>query len=265
MTRKVLAELSGVSLAYLARIEGGKGNISLQLLEQVAVALGVGIETLINDEHDENFDIMLISEFLRRQSPGRVATIRAQLLRTSDSDLHTTHKCIALIGLRGVGKSTVGTKLAEKLGCPLVELDQEIERDTGLGIREIFEQLGQAAFRKAERRCLERIVESNSHVVIATAGGIVSEPKTFAYLLANALTVYLKATPEEHMRRVVEQRDARITAPEIRTEAMDVVKRTLEAREKLYQCADLVVDTTDRTAAQATRELLRLIPHTPPP
>ena len=256
MTRKRLAELSGVSIAYLARLERGNSNISLQLLQKVAKALGVGMETLIGEDAGANIDLILIMDLLRRVSPTKLMDIRSDIMESCGQSAGSRSSCIALIGLRGAGKSTLGELLARKLERPFIELDKEIEREAGLGIREIFEHLGQAEFRRIELACLERLDALHEDVVIATAGGIVSEPKTFAYLLSTCLTVFLKATPEEHISRVVQQRDTRITAPEIRKEARQVVESTLEARKTLYERADITLDTTDQTVQQSLRSLM---------
>lgn len=265
MTRKRLAELSGVSLAYLSRLEGGKGNISLQLLQSVANALGVSMDSLVAERESRNFDLEMICELLRTQPADEIARIRARIEQSCGRSNATRSARICLIGLRGAGKSTLGERLARKLGRPFIELDTEIEREAGLGIREIFEQLGQAEFRRAERTCLERLVGLGQDMVIATAGGIVSERNTFAYLLSNCLTVFLKTTPENHMSRVVQQRDTRITAPEIRSEAMEVVRSTLEARMHLYERADIVLDTTDQTVEESVRALERALSGHPGP
>jgi len=259
MSRKRLAELSGVSLAYLSRLESGRGNISLQLLQSVANALGVTMESLVTEERSRNFDLDIICEMLRAQPREEIARLRAEVAESYGRSDAARSKRICLIGLRGAGKSTLGERLAQKLGRAFVELDTEIERETGLGIREIFENLGQAEFRRAERSCLERLVKLDEAMVIATAGGIVSEPGTFAYLLSNCLTAYLKATPEQHLSRVVQQHDNRITAPEIRKEAMEVVRSTLEAREHLYERADVVLDTTGRSVEASVRALERAL------
>lgn len=257
LTRKRLAELSGVSLAYLARLEAGHGNISLQLLQQVAQSLGVRMDTLLSEDPNDNFDLIVISEFLRGQSAESLAKIRADLLRDEGTPELARGARISLIGLRGAGKSTIGPLLAKELDRPFLELDTEIERATGFGIREIFENLGQAEFRRVERECLERIVESGDDLVIATAGGIVSEPSTFAFLLSSCLTVYLKATADEHMKRVIGQQDTRIVGPKVQDEARDVVRRTLDVREGLYQRADIVLDTTDLDVDESVRKLVK--------
>ncbi len=255
MTRKRLAELSGVSLAYLARLEAGKGNISLQLLMQVAAALGVSMEALVAEDSEVSVDQLLLQEFIRQLPADRLAQVRKQLMQTGDQLAIKRSRCIALIGLRGVGKTTLGMLLAKELGRPFVELDKEIENEMGLEIREIFEHLGQSEFRRAERQCLDLLIQSKKPMVLAPAGGIVTELRTYSLLLSSCITVYLKASPEQHILRVQRQKDDRLSAPEVRGEAMEVVWNTLKAREDLYQRADIVLDTTHQTAEQALREL----------
>jgi XRE family transcriptional regulator, aerobic/anaerobic benzoate catabolism transcriptional regulator len=160
---------------------------------------------------------------------------------------------IALIGLRGAGKSTLGRALAAARGVPFIELDREIERESGLALGEIFALYGQAAFRRFERRCLETVIERHQAAVIATGGSIVSEPGTFDLLLAACLTVWLKAAPAEHMGRVLAQGDTRPMAEN--AEAMEDLRRILAGRETLYSKADAIVDTAGKTIAQSLAEL----------
>lgn len=255
MTRKRLAEVSGVSLAYLARLEAGKGNISLQLLKQVADALGVGMDTLVSSEPEVSVDQLLLLEYFRTLPPQRLAEIRRDLMQSDAPATLRRSNRIALVGLRGVGKTTVGKLLAKELGRPFIELDKEIESEIGLEIREIFEHMGQAEFRRAERRCLNMLVESDQPIVLAAAGGIVSELTTYSALLSSCLSVYLKASPQRHIERVQGQNDNRLMGPEVREEAIDTVWQTLKAREELYQRADIVLDTSDMSAEEVARVL----------
>lgn len=259
MTRKRLAEVSGVSLAYLARLEAGKGNISLQLLKQVADALGVGMVTLVSVEPGVSVDELLLFEYLRTLPAERVAEIRRELMQSDTPAALVRSNRIALIGLRGVGKTTVGHLLAEELGRPFVELDKEIESEMGLEIREIFEHMGLAEFRRAEQQCLNLLIESNKPMVIAAAGGIVSEITTYSALLSSCLSIYLKASPQCHMERVQAQNDNRLMGPEVREEAMDTVWQTLKAREELYQRADIVLDTSELSVEEVVHILKKKI------
>jgi XRE family aerobic/anaerobic benzoate catabolism transcriptional regulator len=166
-------------------------------------------------------------------------------------------KRIALIGLRGAGKSTLGKLLAKELNAPFIELDGEVERETGLPLNEIFSLYGQAGYRRIERRCLERVIEKHERAVISVGGGIVAEEDGFKLLLGNCFTVWLKAAPEEHMARVVAQGDLRPMAGN--EEAMDDLKRILAAREPLYRKADAVVDTSGQTTEASLAKLRGLV------
>ena len=224
MTRKVLAQEADVSERYLSQLEAGDGNISIVLLRRIAIALKIPLAFLFPDEH-----------------------------AVSDTRLQR----IALIGLRGAGKTTLGIMLAAKLSVPFVELDREIEQDTGLPIGEIFTLYGQAGYRRTERRCLERVLMTHKHAVIAIGGGVVSEEETFHLLLAHCYTVWLKATPEEHMTRVIAQGDLRPMAGN--AEAMADLKRILTTREPLYRKADAILETSRRSLKDSLAELQEVI------
>jgi XRE family transcriptional regulator, aerobic/anaerobic benzoate catabolism transcriptional regulator len=254
MTRKALAQQSGISLAYLARVENGTGNISLSLLQRLALALNLPIETFLSAEKEPNADFAMIVEFLKRQSPERLARIRRQLFGSHD---HAER--VALVGIRGVGKSTLGPLLAERLGVPFVELNREIEKEAGLAVSEIFTVYGQQGYRVMERRCLERVTAQSPKVVLATGGGIVAEPATYEILLSSFFTIWLKATPESMFERVLAQHDARIANAELRNEALENIERTLEARRHLYELAPASFDTTGRTIDQIVTALLSLL------
>ena len=166
-------------------------------------------------------------------------------------------KRIALIGLRGAGKSTLGAKLAKDLGVPFVELDREIEREAGTSLSEIFLLYGQAGYRRYERRSLEKVLEKHERCVIATGGSIVSEPGTYDLLLSACYTVWLKALPEEHMARVIAQGDTRPMAGNV--EAMEDLRRILEGRDMLYGQADVTIDTARRTVDRSLKDLKRAV------
>lgn len=223
MTRKHLARAANVSERYLGQLESGEGNISIILLRHIASALTTPLSALLSME-DGN--------------AGR-------------------RRRIALIGLRGAGKTSLGALLAQEFHVPFLELDQEIEREAGLPLSEIFTLYGQSGYRRIERRCLENVLRNYPHTVIAAGGGIVSEEATFALLLTQCHTVWLKATPAEHMARVIAQGDLRPMAGN--TEAMEDLKRILADREPLYQKADVVVDTSGQTLAESFRTLRSLL------
>jgi XRE family aerobic/anaerobic benzoate catabolism transcriptional regulator len=255
MTRKVLAQQSGISLAYLARVENGTGNISLGLLQRLAQALNLPVESFLSEEHEPNADFTLLVEFLKRQSPERLARIRQQLFGDRD---HARR--VALVGIRGVGKSTLGPLLARRLGVPFIELNREIEKEAGLAVSEIFTLYGQQGYRVLERRCLERIVANHPSVVLATGGGIVAEAATYEVLLRSFYTIWLKAGPEQMFERVLAQHDARIASAELRNEALENIERTLEARRRLYELAPASFDTTARSVDEIVPGLSALIP-----
>jgi len=216
MTRKALAAASGVSERYLAQLEAGEGNISVLLLRKVARAMSVRVESLVREEESQD-------------------------------------KCIALLGLRGAGKSTLGAKLAEFLKAPFVELDQEVEKEAGAALGEVFAMYGQDAFRRFERRALERVLAQHERAVIATSGSLVTDPSTYKLLLERCACVWLKASPEEHMARVIAQGDMRPFKG--RSAALDEIKKLLEDRNRLYSRADATVDTSGKTLKQAFNEL----------
>jgi len=264
MTRKILAKDSGVSERYLAQLEGGHGNASLLILRQLARALDVPLQALVADTPEPPAELSRAIELLRRLGPERLAEARSLLLeKFGDADVAGRERRIALIGLRGAGKTTLGTLLAERLGVPFVELDREIERESGVALATIFDFYGQAGFRRMERRCLDRIIEEHPRFVLATGGSIVSEPSTFERLLTACWTVWLKAAPAEHMERVVAQGDMRPMAGN--RESMADLQRILAGREPLYRRADAEVDTGGKRVEESLQRLLGAVPAPTPP
>lgn len=260
MTRKHLAEQSGVSLAYLARVESGQGNISLGLLHKLSLAFNLPIDGFLAPEETRGADFTIIVEFLKRQRPEELARIRRLLLEKFSRRANGETQRIALLGIRGVGKSTLGAALADRLGVPFVELNREIEKEAGIAVSEIFMLYGQQGYRQLERRCLERVVVSYPKVVLATGGGIVTEPGTYQLLLSSFYAIWLKARPQLMFARVMAQHDARIASPQLRSEAMDNIARTLEARRHLYELAHTSLDTSGKTVDQTVRALLATLP-----
>jgi XRE family aerobic/anaerobic benzoate catabolism transcriptional regulator len=257
MTRKILARDSGVSERYLAQLEAGQGNASVLLLRQIAQALNLPLAELIRDDNDQSVELTLIQQLLKRLPAAKLAKVRAQLVRDYGSAYGARESRIALIGLRGAGKSTLGAALAKELSVPFIELDHEVEAEAGTSLHEIFLLHGQAGFRRYERRALERTLEANERCVIATGGSIVSEPATYDLLLAACYTVWLKAAPEEHMARVAAQGDYRPMAGN--REAMADLQRILTGREQLYAQADLTIDTAGKTIDASLSELARKV------
>ncbi|MBI4291050.1 MAG: helix-turn-helix transcriptional regulator [Betaproteobacteria bacterium] len=257
MTRRILADDSGVSERYLAQLEAGEGNISVLRLHQIASALNEPVSDLLREDNQKAVELTLIEQFLKRLPAHRLIEVRSQLIRDFGNARNNRMHRIALIGLRGAGKSTLGARLARMLDYSFLELDHEVEREAGTSLNEIFLLYGQAGYRRYERRCLENIVEQNANVVIATGGSIVSEASTYDILLSTCLTVWLRAQPEEHMARVVAQGDTRPMAGN--QESMDDLRRILTGRAALYGQADVVVDTAGKTVEQSLAELSKAI------
>ena len=241
MARKVLSQAAGVSERYLAQVEAGEGNASVLVLRSVAGALGVGLADLLG-EREGGVERRLIRRFLERLPEHRLEDVVFRLMRDFGQEEASRRRRIALVGLRGAGKTTLGAALARELGVPFVELDREIEREAGISLSEVFLLYGQMGYRRIERRCLERIIRANEALVMSVGGGIVSEPETYNALLLNCFTIWVKASPEEHMARVVAQGDLR--PMQGNAEAMEDLKRILAAREPLYRKADATLDTS---------------------
>ena len=258
MTRKLLARDSDVSERYLAQLETGQGNISILLLRQIASALDIPLEALVLEGPEPPVDLVHTTEFLRRLPAAELAEARRLLVQHFGGvDLEARHGRIALIGLRGAGKSTLGAMLAGRLEVPFLELDRLIEQESGVSLSAIFDLYGQSGFRRLERRCLDQVIERYPRFVLATGGSLVSEPATFERLLTMCFTVWLRATPEEHMQRVIAQGDMRPMADN--RESMSDLKRILEVREPLYRKADVTIDTGDATSEESLEELVQSI------
>ncbi len=256
MARKVLSQNAGVSERYLAQLEGGDGNASVLLLRSVARALAMPLTDLV-DPRENSVEQRLIRRFLERLPEHRLEDVVFRLMRDFGHEEAARKKRIALVGLRGAGKTTLGTALAKDLGFPFVELDREIEREAGITLSEVFLLYGQTGYRRIERRCLERMIETHGEMVMTVGGGIVSESETFNLLLLNCFTVWVRAAPDEHMARVVAQGDFR--PMQGNAEAMEDLSRILEAREPLYRKADVTLDTTGERPEQSLSKLRQAV------
>ena len=258
MTRKALAQHAKVSERYLAQLEIGKGNCSIVLLRRIARAIGLPVTQLVHDGPEPPLDLVLLSQFLERLSPAALAEARTLLLKNFSTPApEDRNRRIALIGMRGGGKSTLGRLLAERLDVPFIELDREIERRSGAKLNEIFDMFGQETFRRAEREALDEVLRQHPHFVIATSGSIVTEPGTLELLLASCFTVWVRAEPDEHMRRVMEQGDMRPMGNSPR--AMQDLVSILRSREPLYAKAEVALTTSGKTPEENLAELLRLV------
>ena len=253
MTRKILARDSKVSERYLAQLELGQGNISINLLRQIAHALATPLADLLQ-ERDSPVELKLLNEFLVRLDAQQLQRVW-ELLFVEFGNLHAQgrRERIALIGLRGGGKSTLGPLLAKRIGIPFIKLSQEIEREAGTSMSEVFSLYGQSGYRRYERRALETVISKYKRAVIEVPGGLVAEPGTFELLLSSCLVAWLKTTPEEHMARVIAQGDHR--PMDDNNEAMEDLRRILQGRAPLYGKADVTVDTAGKSIQQSLEEL----------
>lgn len=255
MSRKLLADHAGISERYLTQLESGKGNVSIVLLRHVAAALNLPLSRLLEDVPPSP-ELELVRQFLSRLTPAQLEEVYASLTAAEASVSRAQR--IALVGLRGAGKTTLGARAAEALQFPFFELDREIERISGTPLGAILELYGQQAYRRYELQALQELLAAQPRFVVATGGSLVSEPATYELLLRSCFTVWVRTTPEEHMRRVLAQGDLRPMAGS--QQAMDDLRRILEERTQLYGRADLVLDTTGVKPEKSVRELLKAIP-----
>ncbi len=253
MTRKQLARAASVSERHLANLERGTGNASILVLLQIAQAFNCALAELVGDVTTSSPEWLLIRELL-----GGRSEIDLQRARQSLAELFVDHAAqqpqsrlrqIALVGLRGAGKSTLGRMLAADIGAPFIELSAEIERVAGCGILEIHSLYGATAYRRYERRALEESLQLYPDMVLATPGGLVSEPATMNLMLSHCYSIWVKASPEDHMARVMAQGDFRPMAGN--NEAMADLKRILAGREAFYAKADFILSTSNQTLDQS--------------
>ena len=249
MTRKMVAREADVSERHLAQLEAGEGNVSIVLLRRIAGALNASLVELFAPEVEEPGEKLLIQRFLERLPNHRLEDVVFRLMRDFGPEEKVRRMRVALIGLRGAGKTTLGSRLAGESHVPFIEMDREIEKDTGMPLAEIFALYGQSGYRAIEKRTLERVLSENERAVLSVGGGVVSEKETFDYLLSHCYTVWIKAQPEEHMTRVMAQGDFRAMAGN--DQAMEDLRRILEAREPLYRQADMELDTSGTSAEES--------------
>jgi XRE family transcriptional regulator, aerobic/anaerobic benzoate catabolism transcriptional regulator len=252
LSRRSMAELADVSERYLAQLESGAGNASTILLRRVARALGVRVSDLFDELGREQH---LITRFIDSLPQNTLSGVLDHLVARFGAEQSVRCKRIALIGLRGAGKSTLGAVLAREARRAFIELDDEVESEAGMELAEIFLLYGQPGFRRLERLCLDRIIGSQRDVVVSVGGGAVSDPETLQLLLTNCFTVWIKASPAEHMARVLAQGDTRPMKG--RAQAMQDLKNILAAREEQYARADCVVDTSGKSIEKSLAALRR--------
>lgn len=262
ITRKMLAQAADVSERHLANLEAGEGNPSILILRQIAEALDCSLAELLGDETTDSPDWLLIRDLLHGRTPAQLEAARNALTKLFGSPEARDHRLdrIALIGLRGAGKSTLGSRLAERLKRPFVDLNREIERVAGCRPDEVHSLYGPAAYRRYERRALEEALAAHPRVVIDTPGGIVTEAATFNLLLSRCYTIWLTASPEEHMQRVIAQGDLRPMAGN--KQAMDDLRLILHERTPFYAKADLLFDTSGKPPADCLKAVATAIRQT---
>jgi XRE family aerobic/anaerobic benzoate catabolism transcriptional regulator len=259
MTRNALAADSGVSLRFLAQLESGQGNPSILVLRRVASAMGFPADNLLSDDPPPAIDRVLLMQILKQLPDDDVAKARRLLTQ------HFGHVAlcdakkpyITLIGLRGAGKTTLGRRLARQRGVPFFELDREVERQYGATIGEILQLHGQPGYRRFERESLQAVLAQNAAAIIETGGGLAADPETLPLLLEHSVAVWIRASPEEHMQRVIDQGDLRPMARS--REAMSELKDILKAREPFYRQAHLHLTTSGKNADQSFEDLLGLL------
>jgi XRE family aerobic/anaerobic benzoate catabolism transcriptional regulator len=258
VSRRQLAQDSGTSERYLAQIESGAGNPSMLVMRAIGDALGLPIVELLPRPNGQSAAYARVLDLLGRVPPDELSAVADTIARRLDqASAADRGRRIALVGLRGAGKSTLGRMLAERLRCPFIELNRMVEREYGASVPMLIEMSGIATFRRYERLSLERAIAGNESAVIATAGGIVSNPETYGLLLRRAHTVWIMAKPDEHMSRVVKQGDFRPMAHN--REAMADLLAILEARRADYARAEATLDTSGATVQQSLTKLQKIV------
>ncbi len=255
MPRRVLSEVSGVSPRYLAQLEAGEGNISIGLLQRVAQALDHRIEWFLSEDDPWSSETLRMADLFRAATPDQRRAVMSVL--QPETGAAERGRRICLLGLRGAGKSTLGRMAAQVLGLPFVELNEEIEAQSGMPVDEVMALYGQEGYRKLEAQALDRVTRDHAAMVLAVAGGIVAEPDTFDTLLRRTHTIWVRTSPDEHMSRVRAQGDTRPMAGN--PEAMEQLKSILLSRSAQYERAQAQLDTAGRAVDRSLAELLALI------
>ncbi len=254
LTRRALSQQTGISERYLADLESGKANVSLGLLDRVANALSTSIPAMLNDGHDIRIDYQPLNTLLRKLSPDEQKDAYQLLSKKLGGGERL--KGIALIGMRGAGKSTLGQAAARAAGVPFVRLTRKVEQLAGMNTAELMELGGEKAYRRYELMALQKLARSSEKIVLETGGGLVGEEAAYNTLLEHFTVVWIKARPEEHMARVMDQGDMRPMAGH--SEAMNDLKALLGGREAAHARADYVIDTSGRTPEPCVAELIAL-------
>ncbi len=255
MTRRQLAEAANVSERYLGQLETGKANATLELLRRIASTLDEPLAAIIPLESPEDGIVPPLRDLLLQLPPGRQLELHRRLVEEFGT-APAARKGVALIGMRGAGKTTLGKRLADLYGVPFVRISDFVMRLSGMQLGELIEMIGPDAYRRFEYDAVGHIADTYDKVVVEAGGGLVTEPRTFASLSGRFMTVWLKAAPEEHMQRVIEQGDMRPMAGNDR--AMDDLRTILREREAYYRQAESILDTTGRSVDESASQLDRL-------
>lgn len=252
MTRKDLSKRSDISERYLAQVEAGKANISIALLWRLAEAMDVSFNSFLPQEESVDIELAPLKKFLSELSPDDEKKAYEMLLKHFSNENGPVGG-VALIGLRGAGKSTLGKQLAESVGVPFVSLTDVIEKLAGLGLQEILSMFGERAFRRLEREALDYVIDNYDSVILEVGGNLVSEKDTFEHLLSSFYTVWVRAKLEDYIGRVLEQGESKPLRDT--SHALEDLKHILSEREPLYMEANWVIDTSDRSIQDCTEEL----------
>jgi len=253
MTRKMLAQESSVSERYLAQLEQGHGNISISLLLKIATALQTTLSQLVQVRNDETVELALINEFVQHLAPGDRQRALG-LLYAQFSGVDRVNRRIALIGMRGAGKTTLGRSLAEHHDLPFIQLVAQIEDLAGMSVPEILALTGRSGYRRFEEQALLDALANNESCVLETGGGIVADPRLLNIILTTCFVIWIQATPDEHMQRVIEQGDLRPMQANV--DAMDDLKRILDERTPFYAQAHSQLNTAGRMIGDCLSELI---------
>jgi XRE family aerobic/anaerobic benzoate catabolism transcriptional regulator len=257
MSRKSLAHHAKISERYISQLESGRGNVSLLLLRQIASALHLPLSQLVSEDAGPP-EFTLLVQLLQRLSPQQLQEARALLAAQFPAHAPASRRDrVALVGLRGAGKTTLGARLAQAREVPFIELDREIERLSGASLAEIHDLYGQRAYRRYESEALQQVLDTHPRLVLATGGGIVSEASTYERLLSHCFTVWVQTSPEAHLSRVLAQGDSRPISAS--SQAMDDLRRILEERVPLYAKADASINTHDKSEEESFAELLAVL------
>ena len=249
ITRQILANKSGISLRYLAQLESGKGNPTISILKNISYSLNMTLSDMFFTYNNETAIGMHDSRLMKFSSEQRKKVL--SLIENIDRENRSkkNKNKIALIGLRGAGKSTIGKMFHKEFNVPLFEVTNEIEKLGGMNINEVIELGGQGMYRRYEYDIISSIHKNHKNLILLTGGSIVSEKETYNYLLNNYFTIWIKASPKEHMNRVLKQGDSRPMASNPR--AMEDLNNILNERISLYSKADIIIDTENFSAEQS--------------